>query len=800
MADSPVHLKVGLRVCPIPVQGKKSPWTIGDKEITIVNPEDSEQISQWTFPYILPRESLQQQMYGEVASELLESVIEQTNGCMLVYGQPKSGKTYTVFGEEGLFELSIRRIVSEIKNEERGIRASLACVAVHDGVAQDLLHPDGDEVELAENMGLFGIPKTTWVTIKSIAESLAIVRKAVAGNESLPSEEKPHTFVLFTISRAKSALNPISSMVIGDMATLSFPDSVSLSINHTSLLSSSLVILGKLLTELCSESRDDSILVSKSMNGEWVMSLLACIATNEDMYENCVDILTYANKAQNYPEVIYKLKRKETKDASIEDKRINQLRSDIIDVKFDLQQMDLVHSKRLRELSVKFGFDFDVGILREADPMSREAKVVRNLRESVERVETCKQIKTGYDKKLARLNTLMAEARQVSSQNQVKRNQELQNLEEQVRSLKDLIDEITPGKLPDLKVQEVSRLQEMFEANKGLIQKHSQSLTELQSIASTRSDLANSDTESRKEGREQLELQYRTNYKAVETEAKEKFREIIEEYERKIKGKDEEREALEKKIRLTGFRKADRLQAYIDESARLALSVKNWFELIESIKRGDFNEGVVPVVIPRSHMPDFPEDIVSKYVFAGSGYLKLPKVREPVKDTGYLRSPGRKLDASRPSLRSPDDLTESNLSKLQSRLLQNLEVITALQAENRARRLAISSHSTEIEDLRSTRICFKRLLRQQQQANRVPSTQMSHVMIETNREHMRHVFVTAPTMHTQQSSLESSLSGYDSLNVGSSLSAYTSRSSKSTFPAKKQPQRPKEGIFEIAEY
>lgn len=758
MAEALGDLKVGVRICPLPPSQKRSYLTVSGQDVILTNPDNPEERHSWTFPLILPKEAMQQQVYGEVAGPLVEDVMTHSNSCILVYGQPKSGKTFTVFGEQGIFQLTMRRLIAEIKGDERGLKASLACVSWKNGLAKDLLRTDAEEYEVKGNMDLFGIPNTTWMPVKNAAEVFAAVKSAVSPFEAWESYEKPNVFVLLTTSRAKNQINPIGGMIIAEMATNNYSDSLSQSLNHTSLLHNSLVILGKVLAELGGEDRDESVLISKAMNGSWNVSLLACISASGLDYTDCFNVLKYANTAQAYPELIRKLKKREQQDTSAEAKRIMQLSRDIIDVRFDLQQMEIVHNKRLKELSTKFGLDFDLNILKETDVGSKESRTVKQLREAVEKLDSYKEIRAGNEHKLQKIANLISETRQIGTQVQLRHARELHAVNEAITNVQELIDQIKPRELPAYLVQETEEISQMLEDQKPLLKKISRSLTELHNVLLQRSEAAETDTDVRKSEREAVEISYKKDYKSKEMRAKEYFREMETSYQKNISDKEKARELLEAKVRLHGLKQHDRVSEHQSECGRLAVLAKGYFDLIERIKRGDFNEGVVPVVIPKSQMPDFPDSIVNKHLHATTGMVHLPKIasKETKVSLPVMRTASAKSTDSEPTA-----------NRLLIRLQDTVERINAMTAENMNRRNKIAEMASEIEDLRATRIMYKRLVREQKQANRT-----ARLTIETNKDLLRHVFVTVQSA-SALSSHESSLSSYQGsssvLSVRSSL-------------------------------
>lgn len=614
MADGLVNLSVGVRLSSRMHSPDKLFVFEPPFDLKLSNPKDPDTIHQWMFPHIYSAGSSHQEIFATLLGPQVEHTLIQGNSCCLVYGQADSGKTTCVFGEEGLLELMLKRVVTEIKSEEKGVKAAIACLEVRGAMVRDLFKPitSESECELKDHMGLFGVPDTTWVNIKTVAEPLNIIREAVR----LRSEQvqpRPHFFILLTISRYKTVLNAISSIILADISTFQplEADSLSNSINHTSLQSASLVILGKLISELCYESRDESILTAKSMNGEWDLALLACVYPSEDQFQACLNTLKFANKAQSYPATLKKLRKKEFKEASADNKLILQLRSDIIDLKFDLQHKEVVHSKQLKELGLKLGLDFDLNLLKDMDESSREGRAVKSLREGLERSDVYKQMKLHNEERNRGLEGKVEEARARAVAATKRNHNHLADFQEEVRIAKLKIDEIVP-ELPEKLKAEAESLQLELDTGTQELQTLSTCMNELYSVAASRSEAAEMTVTQSRNGRDSIEAQMRKEYKSEEDICRRTIAATEKDYENRIKEKNGQRSLIEAQMRKIGIMKTALCTAFSKECGGLAWIAKQQRDLIDSIQQGDYNNGVVPVVIPRGHRPDFPVRMVEK--------------------------------------------------------------------------------------------------------------------------------------------------------------------------------------------
>lgn len=105
----------------------------------------------FSFNRVLDSETSQESMFDEV-SAFVQSALDGYNVCMFAYGQPRSGKTYTMMGGDllnsfsrGIIPRSIDHILAGIANlREKGWQYELECsyIEIHNETIRDLLAVD----------------------------------------------------------------------------------------------------------------------------------------------------------------------------------------------------------------------------------------------------------------------------------------------------------------------------------------------------------------------------------------------------------------------------------------------------------------------------------------------------------------------------------------------------------------------------------------------------------------------------------------------------------------------------------
>ena len=125
--------------------GPKAPFDVANGQVRVrTSSARGNQACEWSsfrLPCIVPdarrAESLndvQQQIFVEIAPQLLSRVFDGASCCVLAAGPARSGKTYTILGEEqraaGLFPRFCSAILSEIHGETPPSILSLRCAQV----------------------------------------------------------------------------------------------------------------------------------------------------------------------------------------------------------------------------------------------------------------------------------------------------------------------------------------------------------------------------------------------------------------------------------------------------------------------------------------------------------------------------------------------------------------------------------------------------------------------------------------------------------------------------------------------
>jgi len=95
--DNKIRIDVFIRIRPV-IEGPSCIESIEEDEKSLVIKKDFEQ-RRFRFSHIFDGKSTQEEVFNKTSKDILQSVMEGYNGCILAYGQTGTGKTHTILGK-----------------------------------------------------------------------------------------------------------------------------------------------------------------------------------------------------------------------------------------------------------------------------------------------------------------------------------------------------------------------------------------------------------------------------------------------------------------------------------------------------------------------------------------------------------------------------------------------------------------------------------------------------------------------------------------------------------------------------
>ena len=186
-------------------------WELGPSENTVVSSSDSS--SSYTFASVFGETSSTQQIYDEVAFDIVQSVVRRgQNGTLFTYGQTATGKTHTMHG----IILSTGRDLFENfgENDDSTLTSiKIACIEVYNEDVRDLLiagQPPTLSIQEDRN-GNVVIPNLLERQISNVNELLEAVQiaeenRAVGSNNINERSSRSHTIFRLTYTKKEVSL------------------------------------------------------------------------------------------------------------------------------------------------------------------------------------------------------------------------------------------------------------------------------------------------------------------------------------------------------------------------------------------------------------------------------------------------------------------------------------------------------------------------------------------------------------------------------------------------------------------
>lgn len=640
------RLNISVRVAPVTLQPQEHFVTYkgSKKEICLMDPRSVSIEQLYEFSHVFAPEVPQEEVFELTCRPLIEGALDGSNACYLTYGQVRSGKTFTIFGGQvadttGMVERTLAVLTDAVKEEPR-LSLAMSLVDISQEKIKDMLKGEGaylgDVVELTVENDHFAIPDTNWHQITNFETSNEKVKAALLARNTQAGPANPlqlsHTLFMIRLTHPHTPRTPVTYMCFCDLARCERSRRESVfearaNPLHISSVHNSFTSLIRVVDSLAKVSQPGFIIpykeslltsfASLALRGNWLLSLVACINPIPRLFDECVNVMQFATKLKLIESVVASNSKLSQEDESKQlDKRIKNLRQDISEMKFQIDQMEFLHSRDLKDLAVKLGLDFDLELLRLEEPSSREVKTVRNMREAMERTENLKMYYDRLQNQAKYHVQLLAEIRIVAVSNQEKQETELGELQHELSSLKlDIERYVETSASPRFSKKALSELDDM---QKLLFHSHlviEQQAAEINSIADIqekRSEIAVLKTEDRRAGRDAVESMCRHEYRKQEDELEVQVKRMEEGYQSQIDKKYKEMTRIEQNFKRFCYEKMAIIEKRQDECARLAQITRKQQNLLEAIQRGDFNNGIVPVLIPRAHQPHIPEEILSK--------------------------------------------------------------------------------------------------------------------------------------------------------------------------------------------
>ncbi|PKY45977.1 kinesin-domain-containing protein, partial [Rhizophagus irregularis] len=259
----------------------------------------------FSFDYVFPSDTEQEEVFQECASPLIDKLVEGYNATLLAYGQTGSGKTYsmgTALDDSnippGIIPRAIRKLFADLherkeKNPSYQFEVYVSFLELYNEDLIDLLNPQNMNMVSSRSHAIFSV-----ILKQTRIESLEENKE----NDAPPAESS-------AASKGKNKQKLLSSKVTSKFHFLKRTDDIGDRAKEGIAINGGLLALGNVISVLGDGSRNvahipyrDSKLtrlLQDSLGGNSQTLMLACVSPSDSNFMETLNTLKYANRARN---------------------------------------------------------------------------------------------------------------------------------------------------------------------------------------------------------------------------------------------------------------------------------------------------------------------------------------------------------------------------------------------------------------------------------------------------------------------------------------------------------------------
>jgi hypothetical protein len=650
------RLRIFLRIKP--VDGKSNMLfqvAPGKKEAVLKDPRQPLDERHFEFARVFEPNTSQDEVFDVACRRMVEGFLEGKAGCCLAYGQTGAGKTYTVFGsDDGNFTLrgmavrAVEYVFLAIQRsgdkKEMHLTASLAEIIgerIRDlGKAHVISDPivlsstyQSENLELQDQKGRFFIHDLTQFPLQSDDELVEALQQAWTLQHGNDADNASLAHVILTLTlNVKDKADPragvtTSTMTFVDLAGSEKPGQSRVSVAKMKDLTTAgehLAVLGRVLLSISMEERGHksihvpfhegtlTSLLSDTMKGKATISFIATVLPSLKTMEETMNTLQFAERIKrsdstSKANIVDLPKVKDTvSTTNFQEKRIQKLRYDIDEAKYQLEHAQFLHERTLRDLAVMLGLDIDLDMVLSARPGTKEFLIAQTHKEAVERSRNLELRNNDLEKKLREHQILLEEIQRVELNNIDKRNKERAELQLLTEKIKDEIHEAGRKAEEEAKTELMQRaedLQKLLTHSHLLLEEKSASIHSVPFTMQNKAADARFLSEQREMGRTDAEKEGKKLFKQLESEHEEQMKLVKEQLDQRLAQQDRQLAEFTHQFKLYTSKKKETVKSMLKEEISMYECTCQYDMLLRDIENGAFNQGIRPVLIPTRDIP-----------------------------------------------------------------------------------------------------------------------------------------------------------------------------------------------------
>ncbi|XP_057297981.1 kinesin-like protein KIF17 [Hydractinia symbiolongicarpus] len=284
----------------------------------------------FTFDRIFDTDSTNQEIYTDVVSPLVDSVLLGYNGCVFAYGQTSCGKTFSMQGvsnppaQQGIMSRAFEQIFENIQTTDVTyyiVRTSY--LEIYNEEIRDLLHKHNkNKLEIKEHpeKGVY-VKDLTTVDVTCVEDMEEVLEvgswnRALGATAQNPDSSRSHCIftvefeLCFTSEHDRKEHYRSGRLNLVDLAGSErqrYSKAVGERFKEATKINLSLSALGNVISALVNEKSKHipyrasklTRLLQDSLGGNSRTLMIACVSPGENNYGETLSTLRYANRAKN---------------------------------------------------------------------------------------------------------------------------------------------------------------------------------------------------------------------------------------------------------------------------------------------------------------------------------------------------------------------------------------------------------------------------------------------------------------------------------------------------------------------
>lgn len=594
---------------------------------------------------------------NSLSNTCVASAFSGTNVSVIAIGAKGSGKSRTIFGDDRSKENLCYAVVSQIfeairkNSKDKDCSITVSFIDICNDVVRDLglayFKKDelglgeiceiltGQDLEIKEALGRSYVEDACSLQILNPSEVLNVMQVGLEARRRIGSDGD----CAFCITLSQRVQNKTQSarvylVDLSSSSEIDWSEDTPMYCMQKVLNKVNLMNLGVKVSNIPFKSSKIMYLIQGSIVSSNVL-VVSHIDTNPQKFKDSQQILKFSKSLTEIDKKI-QLTMMVRPNSSRSSEWAKRLKEEIGELHNSIKRNQSYHEEKLRNFAKLIGIEDDLETLVSAEKGSKEFELCRKYREAMQSVKNLTLRNNELELKIENFKKIMNDMQAVHYTNIEKNKRKVQELRDEISDVKEgleMYDEYKEKTMAEKVMMGTENLEKMFHHSQFVLEEKADTIQKVKGIMeSNSSDLKNA-LDIKDLGRTEIESDFKKQVLDDVHAQKIRIKELEDEYQVLFKTSD--KNILNARIEV--LQKARNLDAtYNDlkqEAVRLFEVARLQGKAIYDIENGKYNKGISPVLIPRSHIPQIPNDSKFPLIFSalGAQSLEVARVSSKVK-------------------------------------------------------------------------------------------------------------------------------------------------------------------------